>query len=133
MPAAAVVVREPAEQLAPGLCLRGPAASVKQFSFEALEERLGQGVVLGRAGPVHASADAAPAADVGEGGRAVLGALSVWKTTSITWLPRAAPANSIASVVSEVRMGSQFNRPTMRGEQMSVTAARLSQVVPTVT
>lgn len=43
---APVVVRQPAEELEPGLWLRGPAASVKQFAFEALEERLGEGIIV---------------------------------------------------------------------------------------
>jgi hypothetical protein len=47
---------------------------MEQFALEALEERLGEGIVIARADPAHAAADAVTAADLGEGGRAVSGA-----------------------------------------------------------
>ncbi|GAA3285770.1 hypothetical protein GCM10010493_77690 [Streptomyces lavendulae subsp. grasserius] len=95
---------------------------MEQFALEALEERLGEGIVVTRADPAHGAADAVPQADVGEGGRAVLGAL--WNTTPWIRPPRAATAISIASVTSEVRMWSAIDQLTTFLEQMSFTVAR---------
>ncbi|MDQ1005625.1 hypothetical protein QFZ82_000109 [Streptomyces sp. V4I23] len=97
---------------------------MEQLALEALEERFGEGIVIARADAAHAAADAVPAGDLGEGGRAVLGAPVAVETTLWTRSPRAAAAISIASVTREVCLWSAIDQPTAFLEQMSITVAR---------